>query len=397
MQQLSEISVPNIFLYVADAVRWDALPDRLSTNGLTVKTLASSIHTACSFPSITTGLHPPQHGIWDFSYRLNEDIPSLLHLDGYSSSYANTLDELPGNNPQSQSILDKILRTTEESFETIETIEPPFVFLERGPGGHAPYGNYPGNGQEYFQNRGASKAELYQREYNDSIESDVSHFESQVKILSERDLLEDTLIIYTSDHGELLGERGSLGHNDPIHPKHVYVPTVMMHPSIENEDLDGLLRHIDLFPTILSILGGNVRGLPGNDLKREELADHGASYYRRSVAPNLPIISGHLDYESVWDSNGGYVVPKNGRMNRVAILCGKLFKSPKREYMRHHLSSVISFYLSGEQKYGDPNMSRNKAIEILEEISNLPQSLPEQSALDDSAKDRLRELGYLET
>lgn len=397
MQQLSEISVSNIFIYVADAVRWDALPNRLSTQGLTVKTLASSIHTACSFPSITTGLHPPQHGIWDFSYRLDEDTPTLLHLDGYSSSYSNTLDELSDNKPQSESILNKILRTTEESYKTLGTIDPPFIFLERGPGGHSPYGDYDGNGWEYFQNRGASKPELYQREYKNGIESDISHFERQVKILSERNLLKDTLIIYTSDHGELLGERGSLGHNDPIHPKHVYVPTVMMHPSIENEDLEGLLRHIDLFPTVLSILGDNIRGLPGNDLKREELANHGASYYRRSVAPDLPIISGYLDYESVWDSNGGYVFPRNGRINRGAILCGKLFKSPKREYMRHHLSSVVSLYLSGAQEYGDPNMSRNEATEILKEISNLPQSLPEQSALDDSAKDRLKELGYLET
>lgn len=395
MKQLEDLSVSNIFLYVADAVRWDSLPEGLSERGLTIKTISSSIHTPTSFPSIATGLHPPQHGIWDFSYRLDKGTLNLLNLNDYSTAFANSMDEKFVDEPPQEFVLDKILNTPISSMNELETIDPPFIFMERGRGGHSPYGDYPGNGWEYYRERGAAPTSKYRADYQEGIELDVSHFESQVNVLAERGLLEDTLIIYTSDHGELLGEGGCLGHNEPIHPKHVNIPTVMIHPSIENKNIDDLLRHVDFFPTIISLLDEEISELPGRDLTSQELATYGTSFYKRSMGSNMPV-SAELDYESVWDSTGGYVFPKTSRVDRTFVLGGKLLKASKREYMRQHLPSVIRFYLSGDTVYGEPSMSQAKAIDYLSKINDLPKSTSEHMELNDEAKDHLRELGYLE-
>jgi len=396
MQQLSDLSVSNIFLYIGDAVRWDALPERLAEQGLTAKTVAASIHTPSSFSSITTGLHVPQHGILDFNYRIDDNLPSMLHLDGFNTGFANSIDEVFVDNPPMEFVLDKVLNTSVDSYRQLESISAPFFFMERGPGGHAPYGNYDGNGWEYFRENSTSPTTEIRDDYYEGVEMDVSHFESQLQVLEDRGLLEDTLVIYSSDHGELLGEGGCLGHNEPIHPKHVYVPSVFIHPSLENTEMDGLLRHVDFFPTIASLLGADINGLPGRDLTKQTPGEQGTSFYHRSVAPNVPGISGELDYGSVWDSNGGYVFPNNGRLNRGIILAGKLLKASKRGYMRRHLRSALRFYLEGDTVYGAPKITRKDAKAELQRIQNLPETTASASDLNDGAIDRLQELGYLE-
>ncbi|SEP28830.1 Sulfatase [Halogranum amylolyticum] len=395
MKELSDLSVSNIYIYVADALRWDALPERVSEMGLTMKTISASIHTPSSFPSITTGLHPTQHGVWDFSYRLDSETTDLLNLRNHSTAFANSLDERFVDKPPREFVLDKVLNTSVSSMNYIEQIKPPFVFMERGRGGHSPYGNYPGNGWEYYREKGDSSASDYQADYNKGVSMDAAHFISQVEKLKKRDLLEDTLIIYTSDHGELLGENGCLGHNEPIHQKHVEVPTVFIHPSIEEGSSDGLMRHIDLFPTIGSLLQLELNKLPGKDLTTEPPANIGASFYRRSIKSKIPIDT-KLDYESVWDSSGGFVFPKVGRDSRALVLGGKLLKASKREFMRANLPSVVKFYLKNTTKYANPSFDAKFAEQYLEEIHQLNKSRTEQSELDNNAKERLRELGYLE-
>lgn len=396
MNNLSNLDVSNVFLYVGDAVRWDALPESLKERGLTFKTVAASPHTPTSFSSIVSGLHPPQHGVRQFGDKLSDDVPSLFTLRDHQSSFANTINQKFNDNPDSESILDKTLATTESDPDSLGDIEQPFVFVERGPGGHAPYGDYSGNGWEYYREKRNASVSIYREEYREGVERDVEYFSSQVERLEERGLLEDTLVIYTSDHGELLGEGGCLGHNAPIHPKLAYVPTVLIHPSLDSQIVaDGLLRHVDFFPTIAGLLGADVPELPGRDLTDEVLSDWSACFYRKSVVAKAPFISGELAYESVWDADGGYVFPRRERVNRVVVLLGKLAKSAKREHMRRHLRQVVKLYLSAVQTYGEPRFELEDSKEHLEEINRLPQSITNTSKIDSSAKKRLKELGYM--
>ena len=93
-------------------------------------------------------------------------------------------------------------------------------------------------------------------QYKRSIETSIRHFEKRLQILQDQDLISKTLVIFTSDHGELLGEYGGLvDHGRPPCPELIYVPTIFIHPSIAPEIIEtNIMRHVDLYPTIASIL-----------------------------------------------------------------------------------------------------------------------------------------------
>lgn len=391
------MDVSNVYLYIGDAVRDDALPAQLNNKGMTIKTVAASIHTPPSFSSIVTGLCPPQHGVWNFDTSIEGHKPTLLDISGYSTRFANTINEKFNDNPESESLLNQILGTEAVSYKTLETIEQPFVFIERGRGGHAPYGNFSGNAWEYFRDRKATDKAVYREEYQEGINADINHFEDQLARLEERGILEETLVIYTSDHGELLGEQGCLGHNGPIHPKLSYVPSVFIHPDLDSTTIeDGLLRHIDLLPTIFGFIDESVTvQLPGRNVASRGFASRGACFYNKSLISGFsPLVSGDLRYESVWDTNGGYVFPQTNLINRLIILLGKLGKSAKREYMRHHLWDVFRFYGTGVTTYGHPTITSKEARGYLQDIYDSDIQLDYASELEVD-RDRLRELGYL--
>jgi len=395
MIDISEADFDNVFLYVADAVRWDSLPESVSARGQTVKTIASSIHTPTSFSSIVSGLYPPQHAVRQFGDKLDPDLLSLFSIDGVNAVFTNTINEEFNENPHSESILDRTLGTKQVAPKALEGINPPFIFVERGPGGHAPYGGYDGNAWEYFRDRRGSPQDQYHEEYKQSVEHDATYFSSRLNLLDDRDVLDNTLVIYTSDHGELLGDNGILGHNSPIHPSLVYVPTVFIHPSFNDSTASGLLRHVDLFPTLCSLFGTDAPSVPGQNLTTDSLSGRGACFYTKSFQFNAPLISGELSFESLWDSDGGYVFTTTGTANNAVILTGKLMKSAKREFMRRHLREVALTYLSRRRMYGEPGFSISECRRHLKQIHNLPKRDRVRSSIDDEAEQRLRELGYM--
>lgn len=76
-------------------------------------------------------------------------------------------------------------------------------------------------------------------------------------------LLQNTMVIATSDHGHLLGDHGMLG-KPSIHAGHTArlwegiadIPLVIYHPDVEDgERCNTLVQAVDLFPTILEAMG----------------------------------------------------------------------------------------------------------------------------------------------
>lgn len=76
------------------------------------------------------------------------------------------------------------------------------------------------------------------------------------------DVLDETLLVFTSDHGELLGEDGRVSHLTPVYPEVVCVPTLFVHPDFPDEDEveQTFMGRVDLLPTVLSALGEPVPG-----------------------------------------------------------------------------------------------------------------------------------------
>jgi len=78
--------------------------------------------------------------------------------------------------------------------------------------------------------------------------------------LDERELTQDTMIVFTSDHGDYLGDHW-LGEKDLFHEVSVKVPLIIADPSAEADATrgtvcDALVEAIDLVPTFVEQLGG---------------------------------------------------------------------------------------------------------------------------------------------
>ncbi len=88
--------------------------------------------------------------------------------------------------------------------------------------------------------------------------ANVSHFDSKVgevvKALKDADLFDDTIIIVTSDHGDMLGERG-LWYKMNFHEHSARVPLIFSGPGIENATRSEPVSLVDLLPTFLDIAG----------------------------------------------------------------------------------------------------------------------------------------------
>ena len=86
--------------------------------------------------------------------------------------------------------------------------------------------------------------------------------------LRARGLYEKALIVFTSDHGEALGEHGLLQHGHNLFDELIHVPLLIKPPAgreIElarlRERADTIVSHIDVVPTVLDLL--QLPALPG--------------------------------------------------------------------------------------------------------------------------------------
>ncbi len=372
------------------------MPDDLLNAGLAVKSIASGIHSPTSIASIVSGTYLPQHRVEDFGDRISEEVVNLLQMDDVETRFLNTINNVRFDSGDSKSPIVDTLDTTLSGPEALEQVDQPFFVLERGPGGHAPY-NRDLTAKEYFESRGQADRSQFKREYDEAVAEDVDWFFNRVELLRERGLLEDTLVIYVSDHGELLGEKGMLAHSLPIHPNHVYVPAVFMHPEITTEIVrKRVVRHVDLAPTILDFLGSDVESvipMAGRNLTQQPPAEHGVTFHKSTK--KLSSTTVRFGATGAWDSNGGYVFCESGNTKQLLLAMKRLLRLPWRQYARRNLIEYLSAYLAHDRVYGTPSFDKEAAVGYLNEIeeSRTPVDGNESFTVPE---DRLKELGYLE-
>lgn len=396
--ELNKIDISNIYIYIGDAVRWDIFSELSSISGIKCKTIASSIHSPTSFASIVSGLHPPQHRVKEFKDQLSASVPTLFDLNGYDTGFANSINALFNTNPKTNSIIHQTLNIEDINNSSLNQVSEPFIFLERGPGGHAPYGNnFEGNAHEYFVRCGAANSDLFRKDYKESIMKDLSVFRHRLKQLKEKNAYENTLIIYTSDHGELLGEGGFVGHNGPIHEKLVYVPTVFHHPELPSSvATNNIFRHIDLVPTLIGLLDSNRdhgKQLPGRNILEQPLPSRGFSYYDKcfkSLASDR--INFRLCYNSMWNRNGGHVFSQSSISNRIGVLLGLMTFSPRAAFIRANFLRATQFLIQNHLKFGAPDFTTEQARDKINNVEKLTQNTSEEVEVN---KERLHDLGYL--
>ena len=83
------------------------------------------------------------------------------------------------------------------------------------------------------------------------------NIDTMLDVLEAAGRLDDTLIVFTSDHGEEFGEHGRFGHNKTLYEEVVRVPLILRHPSLVSAGLrvDDLVSLVDIAPTLLELCG----------------------------------------------------------------------------------------------------------------------------------------------
>lgn len=72
--------------------------------------------------------------------------------------------------------------------------------------------------------------------------------------LQTRGMLEETTIVFTSDHGDEFGEHGGRHHGRTLYEEMVHVPLWIYSPHLKAQILNRPISHIDVAPSILSLL-----------------------------------------------------------------------------------------------------------------------------------------------
>ncbi|MCK6552265.1 sulfatase-like hydrolase/transferase, partial [Myxococcota bacterium] len=128
--------------------------------------------------------------------------------------------------------------------------------------------------------------------------------------LEARGLLEGTLVIVSSDHGQAFGELGYLSHASAVIAPQVDVPFVLLHPELSPRTL-ALSTHFDVMPTILDLVGLGATA-PAS----------GRSVFAPQPPPCVLLSAGHPSRARA--SNFGLVV--DGRKYMVDLVSGRCYE-----------------------------------------------------------------------
>jgi arylsulfatase A-like enzyme len=94
--------------------------------------------------------------------------------------------------------------------------------------------------------------------YDAEIRSMDSAFGHLVGYLEQRGLLDKTLVVFTSDHGEEFGEHAQMGrHSHTLYDELLHVPLIVRMPggNFSSTVVERQVRGIDILPTVLDVLG----------------------------------------------------------------------------------------------------------------------------------------------
>lgn len=133
----------------------------------------------------------------------------------------------------------------------------------------------------------------------------ITHIDYQigklVKYLRSNKLYDDTLIIFTSDHGDMLGDHHMFRKATPFRGS-VHIPMLVRGPGVPRGKSDELVTHVDIMPTILNYVDEANNQYDGVDMLSEET--------RPALFGEHPFDRGwHYvitdKYKYIWDSDTG--------------------------------------------------------------------------------------------
>jgi choline-sulfatase len=312
---------PNVIVITVDTLRADHLGcygfeqartpniDALAAQGVRAdRAMAAVPITLPSHTTLFTGLNPPAHGVRDNGlYKVPDEAETLaerLKAEGYRTQafvsawvlhrrfnlnqgfddYDDVLDD--EGNPgmfrvperSGKDTMDEVLKWLDSAVEP--SSKAPFFLWVHLFDPHQPYAPP------------AEDAQASPTPYDGEIASVDRQIGRFIDKLRDKKVLDDTILVFTSDHGESLGEHGEATHALFIYESTIRVPLIVRYPHAlpAAKVYSGAVGGVDVMPTILGLAGLKPNDTQGADLSKAMAGTVEAplrSPYSESVHPEL--------------------------------------------------------------------------------------------------------------
>lgn len=278
----------NVVLITVDTLRADRLGyaggrdgvspaiDALAAEGVVfTNAFSASGWTLPSIATILTGRYPHTHGATTFNTAMDPALPTIATLladHGYvTAGFVSHMLLQPayGVAKGFDHYDDSVLRVgdphevataeplTDLALAHLATLRPPFFLWVHYFDPHFDYLTY-----EAHAHFGDEPIDRYDQE--------IAHTDEQIgrllDALARRVPQDETVVLFTADHGEEFGDHGGRYHFT-LYDEVVRVPFIIRSPGQSPRTDDRLVEQVDVLPTLVSLLGiDDLQSAPGDDL-----------------------------------------------------------------------------------------------------------------------------------
>ncbi|MBN2244836.1 MAG: sulfatase-like hydrolase/transferase [Candidatus Aminicenantes bacterium] len=195
--------------------------------------------------------------------------------------------------------------------------------------------------------------------------------------MQDNKLFDSTLIVFTGDHGESLGQHGEETHGYFAYNSTIWIPLIIYLPETTPKRIDDYVSHIDIFPTVCEVLGirlpAFIQGtsllpaLKGKKLPEREIYFESLyPYYSRGWAPLKGFISKQKKFI---DST----IPEFYDLDRDFNELNNLIDRENSEKLKSQLKKIIE-NLTSEERFdasGKIDRAAREKLASLGYISNI--------------------------
>jgi arylsulfatase A-like enzyme len=374
---------PTIDALARDGVRFD---NAYSVAGWTLPAMAT----------VLTGLYPRDHGATDFHWALDPAVPTMAgrlrrlgydtrgyvsHVilepryglaEGFASYDYSVLNvghphDVSTGEPLTDLAIADIRNLQEPFFLWVHYFDPHFEYLA-----HPKWKQW-GNGEL------------------DRYDQEIAHTDAQIARLLDRlgRRLDNTIVIFTSDHGEEFGEHGARFHYT-LYQEVMKVPLIIKAPGLGPGVSDAIVEQVDLMPTLLSLLPEEPEepDLPGHNVLTEAASGDRPVFFERDRPPPYKqrgVLLG--DYKLfVIEMADTASIPVTSRGTHVPIT---------NVHPGVYMYDLSADPLETRNIFNETHPKTRELVSLLVEHFAAQPATAREVEVDESTADKLRSLGYI--